>query len=892
MTEPRIGRTYVPADVEARIDQSWQDANAFACDPASVADPFVVMMPPPNVTGSLHIGHALNMTLQDVLSRYWRMRGRDVLWQPGSDHAGIATQMVVERQLEEEGGKDRKALGRDAFVERVWAWKRESGGMIGRQLRRLGASADWSRERFTLDDGLSGAVRQVFVQLHRDGLIYRDKRLVNWDTKLRTAISDLEVNATEVKGGFWYIRYPFADGDGSLTVATTRPETMLGDTCVAVHPEDERAAHWVGREVRLPLTDRVIPVVADPYVDPEKGTGVVKITPAHDFNDFEVGRRHEQTPINILEADGSLNANVPSEYRGLDRFDARKRIVRDLREQGLLEREEEILHTVPIGDRSQTIVEPWLTDQWFVDAKTLAQPAIRAVEEGLTRFVPEGWANTFFEWMRNIQPWCVSRQLWWGHRIPAWYGPDGKVFVAETAAAAESEAAEVYGSPVSLTQDEDVLDTWFSSALWPFSTLDWPERQDLVERYYPGSVLVTGFDIIFFWVARMMMLGLHFQKQVPFRDVYIHALVRDAKGRKMSKSEGNVIDPLELMDRYGTDAVRFTLVAMAAQGRDIRLAEERVKGYRNFVTKLWNAARFLELQGAGEPAPTNRPVPTANLNRWIEDAADEAQNAVSEAIAAYRFDDAAAIAYRFLWHIYCDWYLELAKPLLTSDRADLRAETQASAAAAFAVILRMLHPLMPFVTERLWALREESKSLLALTPWPESARETDRGAKAEIEWLIAFVSEVRSVRSELRVPQAAQIDIRFQTMTPTAEVALSMHAEAVRKLARIASIETGASAAEGVAELEVQGVVAAMPLAGAIDVEAERTRLDKELGSLRTDIRKFGAKLSNPAFVDRAPPHVVNEQRERMTAAEDRLNRIERALARLGKPTEAVQCEA
>ena len=887
MPEQRIGRAYEPASVESRIYQAWEDTGAFACDPDSAKDPFVVMMPPPNVTGSLHIGHALNMTLQDVLSRYWRMRGRDVLWQPGSDHAGIATQMVVERQLADECGPDRKALGREAFVERVWAWKRESGGTINRQLRRLGASADWSRERFTLDEGLSAAVRQVFVRLHREGLIYRDKRLVNWDTQLRTAISDLEVDTREVKGGFWYIRYPFADGDGHVTVATTRPETMLGDTCVAVHPEDPRTADFVGRDVRLPLTDRVIPVVADAYVDPEKGTGAVKITPAHDFNDFEVGRRHDQPPINILNADGTLNANVPAVYRDLDRFEARKRVVADLDAAGLLEREEEIVHTVPFGDRSQTVIEPWLTDQWFVDAKTLAGPAIQAVEEGRTRFVPANWANTYFEWMRNIQPWCISRQLWWGHRIPAWYGPDGTVFVAESEAEAMAAAEQAFGKPVPLAQDADVLDTWFSSGLWPFSTLDWPARSDLVGRYYPGTVLVTGFDIIFFWVARMMMMGLHLQEQVPFRDVYIHALVRDAKGRKMSKSEGNVIDPLELMDRYGTDAVRFTLVAMAAQGRDIRLAEDRVKGYRNFVTKLWNAARFLELQGAGQAAPAARPAPALSLNRWIEAEAARAAEAVGAAIEAYRFDEAAAVAYQFLWHTYCDWYLELAKSLLAGSDAAARTETQASAAAVFAQVLRMLHPIMPFVTEELWSLRQETGRLLALTPWPDQAPAPDPEARGEIEWLMAFVSEVRSVRSELRVPQAAAVGIRFRSLTPEAERALAVHGEAMRRLARIESFAADEGQVTEAAELEAAGTVALMPLAGTIDIAAERTRLGKELDALRKDIARFEAKLANPSFVDRAPPAVVQEQRDRKTGAIVRSERIERALARLGTGMEA-----
>ncbi len=881
MTEERLARAYDPAAVEPRVYKAWEEAGVFFAHPNSKAKPFAVMMPPPNITGSLHIGHALNMTLQDVLTRFHRMQGCDSLWQPGSDHAGIATQMVVERQLTEEGGPRREEMGREAFVERVWQWRGESGGTINRQLRRLGASPDWTRERFTLDEGLSRAVRRTFVRLHRDGLIYRDKRLVNWDVELRTAVSDLEVVQKETKGTFWHIRYPLVSGEGHLTVATTRPETMLGDTCVAVHPDDNRYKNIVGSMVELPLTGRTIPVVADTHADPEKGSGAVKITPAHDFDDFEVGRRHGQELINILEADGTLNANVPEPYRGLDRFEARQRIVADLEAQGLLERTEETLHTIPFGDRSGTVIEPWLTDQWFVNATSLAGPAIEAVEKGKTRFVPETWTHTYFEWMRNIQPWCISRQLWWGHRIPAWHASDGKIFVAETETEAIEAAEKHYGKPVELFQDEDVLDTWFSSGLWPFSTLGWPDKTSELKRYYPGTVLVTGFDIIFFWVARMMMLGIHLMGEVPFRDVYIHALVRDAKGRKMSKSEGNVIDPLELMDRYGTDAVRFTLVAMAAQGRDIRLSEDRVGGYRNFVTKIWNAARFLDLQGAGSTASAKAGPPAHPLNRWIENVAGKTANEVAKALKDYRFDHAAFLAYGFTWRTFCDWYLEIAKPLLQGENENVKKEIRTSASRVFSVLLRILHPMMPFVTEELWKLREESKNLLASEPWPEKRGQRDDKACAEIEWLIAFVSEVRSVRAELRVPQAAKLSVAFTTMTETAEACLGRYREAISRLARIDSFAEKVTTGSGVAEISVQGAVAVIPFGDVIDVDAERIRLAKDTESLETEIDRLGKKLTNPQFVERAPENIVEEQRARFEKVRAQRDRIKHALRNL-----------
>ncbi len=643
-----LDKTYHPGSVEKEVQARWEAKNLFSSSRNS-GDPWTVMMPPPNVTGSLHMGHALNMTLQDVASRYYRMRGRKVLWQPGMDHAGIATQMVVERQLAEEG-IDRRSLGRDKFVERVWKWKEASGGTIGTQLRRLGASTDWERERFTLDEGLSKAVRKVFVSLYGDGLIYRDKRLVNWDCELVTAISDLEVEQRETQGNLWYIKYPI-EGEGSewITVATTRPETMLGDTGVAVHPEDPRYKNFIGRNVILPLVGRRIPIVGDNYSDPEKGSGAVKITPAHDFNDFEVGKRHDLEAINILDSKGCLNDLVPDPYKGMDRNEARERVVADLRSLGLMESIEEHIHTVPFGDRSGTVIEPWLTDQWYVDAKTLAEPAIEAVKSGQVGFIPKNWENTYFEWMTNIQPWCVSRQLWWGHRIPAWFGPDGEIFVAMTAKEAAVAAEEHYGYQVALSQDEDVLDTWFSSALWPFSTLGWPDSSRVLDQHYPGNVLVTGFDIIFFWVARMMMMGIHFMEKAPFSDIYIHALVRDEKGQKMSKSKGNIIDPLELMDLYGTDALRFTLVAMAAQGRDIKLAEQRIVGYRNFITKLWNAARFGEMNGCSLDAGFDPSECGGAINRWLVGKAADCTSSVEMAIESYRFNEAADTLYHFTW---------------------------------------------------------------------------------------------------------------------------------------------------------------------------------------------------------------------------------------------------
>ncbi|MEQ9047175.1 MAG: valine--tRNA ligase [Sneathiellaceae bacterium] len=881
-----LDKTYDAQAVEARIYDAWEQSGAFECG-RSDGRPYTIVIPPPNVTGSLHIGHALNNTLQDILCRFERMRGRDVLWQPGMDHAGIATQMVVERQLAEQGIK-RRDIGRDDFVRRVWEWKAQSGGRITTQLRRLGASCDWRRERFTMDDGLSRAVLKVFVRLHKEGLIYRDKRLVNWDPKLRTAISDLEVENREVDGQLWYFRYPLADDPSRhVVVATTRPETMLGDTAVAVHPEDERYRDIVGRDVLLPLADRRIPVVADEHSDPEKGSGAVKITPAHDFNDFEVGRRHDLPMINILDADANLNDAVPEPYRGLERYEARKRVVADMEALGLLEKVETQRHAVPYGDRGGVPIEPWLTDQWYVDAATLARPAIDAVERGAISFVPRTWEKTYFEWMRNIEPWCISRQLWWGHQIPAWYGPDGTVFVEEDEAQAQEAAQAHYGRDVELVRDEDVLDTWFSSALWPFSTLGWPDRTPGLARYYKTDVLVTGFDIIFFWVARMVMMGIHLMEEVPFHTVYVHALVRDEKGQKMSKSKGNVMDPLDLVESYGADAVRFTLTAMAAQGRDIKLSEQRIEGYRNFGTKLWNAARFAEMNGCLPVAGWQPAAATTTLNRWIVDRLAAVAADVTEALEAYRFNDAALATYQFTWGTFCDWYLELAKPVLNGEDGPEKAETQACCAWALGQILHLLQPLMPFVAEELWArlyrpiLQEEG--WLMHRAWPDAAAlPRAPQAAAELDWVIALIGEVRALRAEMNVPAAARIDMIVNGADAQRQDWLTRHDEAIRRLARLEQVTTDGPVPSGAAQLVLGEVTVVLPLANVIDLEQEKRRLGKQLDKLGGDIAKIEGKLGNASFLSRAPEHVVEEQREQREQAQATVARLRQALARLG----------
>jgi valyl-tRNA synthetase len=877
-----LDKTYRPDEVEPRQYAAWEASGGFACDPASARRPYTIMMPPPNVTGSLHMGHALTFTLQDVLIRFERMRGRDALWQPGTDHAGIATEIVVTNQLAERQ-IDKHQLGREKFVERVWEWKAESGGTIVNQLRRLGASPDWARERFTMDPGLAAAVRKVFVQLYREGLIYRDKRLVNWDPEMHTTISDLEVDSRETKGKLWHIRYPIEGEDGRyVVVATTRPETMLGDTGVAVHPEDGRFADLVGKNVRLPLVGRLIPIVADEYADPEMGSGAVKITPAHDFNDFAVGQRHDLAMINIFDADARLNDNAPEAYRGLDRFAARKRVLADLEAAGLIEKVDDHTLMVPHHDRSGVVIEPWLTDQWYCNAKVLAEPAIAAVETGQTVFVPRQWENTFFEWMRNIQPWCISRQLWWGHQIPAWYAPDGAVFVAESEAEARAEAEAKFGAGVALRRDADVLDTWFSSALWPFSTLGWPEPTAEVARYYPGDVLVTGFDIIFFWVARMMMMGLHFKGEVPFRTVYIHALVRDERGQKMSKSRGNIIDPLELIGRYGCDALRFTLSALAAPGRDIKLAESRVEGYRNFVTKLWNAARYAEMNGAAFDPGFDPRTCRRTLNRWIAGATRDCALAVTQALEAYRFDDAANRLYAFVWGGFCDWYLEFSKPILQGEDAPAQAETRATIGWVLAQIVHLLHPLMPYVTEEVWAQLSGGAGLLLTAGWPELAADLhDPDSAAEMDWVVAAISAIRAVRSEINVPAAARVPLLVKDADDTVAARLDRHREHILRLARVETIELVEAVPSGSVAVVVDGTSLILRLGDVVDLTQEKTRLGKEIGRLDADLAKFAAKLGNPGFLAKAKPEVIEEQREREADTRRDRDRLKAAYERL-----------
>ena len=877
-----LDKTYRPQQVEERIYAEWERAGAFAADPDSGANPYTIMIPPPNVTGSLHMGHALTFTIQDILIRHQRMGGRDALWQPGTDHAGIATQMVVERLLEADG-KTRHDLGRDKFIERVWEWKAQSGGAITHQLRRLGSSFDWSRERFTMDEGLSRAVRKVFVDLYKQGLIYRDKRLVNWDPKLHTAISDLEVEQRQVIGKMWYFKYPVeGDGDRHVTVATTRPETMLGDTAVAVHPDDHRYAALVGRTCLLPIVGRSMPIVADEYADPEKGTGAVKITPAHDFNDFEVGLRHGLDIINVLDPDARLNENAPEAYRGQDRYEARQGIVDEMGALGLLERVEENEMAVPYGDRSGVVIEPWLMDQWFVDAKTLARPAIEAVEQGKTVFVPKHWENTYFEWMRNIQPWCISRQIWWGHQIPAWYGPDGEIFVELSEEEAAAAAKRHYGEAADLRRDEDVLDTWFSSALWPFSTLGWPDETKELGRYYPTDVLVTGFDIIFFWVARMIMAGIHFMGETPFHTVHIHALVLDEKGQKMSKSKGNIIDPLELMDTYGTDALRFTLAALAVQGNDIKLAESRVEGYRNFATKLWNAARFCQINGC-EPSPGFDPGDCRlTLNRWIVGRSELVLGEVDRALGAYKFNEAANALYHFTWGTFCDWYLEFSKPVFQGADKGAAAETRATAAWVLDRILILLHPFMPFVTEELWA-EAERPAMLISTRWPEAGLALDDAdAQGEMDWVVRLISQVRARRAEMRVPAAAKIPLLLKDAGPDSLARLESHRDLICSLARLSAAGAADGEAPGGAVQDViDEATIILPLADVIDVAEEKARLEKEIARLVADIQQIDKKLANRQFLAKAPADVVEKQKERRADSERARLKLDAAHGRL-----------
>jgi len=903
-----IDKTYQPNEVEGRIYKAWEDAQAFRAGKPerAAAKPYSIVIPPPNVTGSLHMGHALNNTLQDILARFQRMRGRDVLWQPGTDHAGIATQMVVERQLMERQLPGRREMGREAFLKRVWEWKAESGGTIVNQLKRLGASCDWSRERFTMDEGLSKAVLKVFVELYRDRLIYKDKRLVNWDPKLSTAISDLEVVQVETKGSLWHLRYPLEgktfnpeDPSTFIVVATTRPETMLGDAAVAVHPDNERYKALVAKNVILPLVGRKIPIIADEYSDPEKGSGAVKITPAHDFNDFEVGKRHNLPQINILSIEAKIALKGNDDFmaglsaspdleatltlHGMDRFAARKQIVARLEEKGLVDKIEPHGLSVPHGDRSNVVIEPFLTDQWYVNAKKIAEPAITAVREGKTTFIPKNWEATYFNWMENIQPWCISRQLWWGHQIPAWYAADGKYFVALTENEAQAEADKHYGQAMPLKRDEDVLDTWFSSALWPFSTLGWPDETPEVARFYPTNALVTGFDIIFFWVARMMMMGLHFKKEVPFHDVYIHRLVRDASGAKMSKSKGNVVDPLGVIDEFGADALRFTLARNVAPSHDIRLGPQDVENNRNFATKLWNAARFVEFNGAKRVAGFNPKSAKEALNRWIAHETAKAAAEITQAIETYAFNEAAGAAYRFVWNVYCDWYVELSKPLLTGPDGAAKDETRAMAAWALDEILKLLHPFMPFITEELWAVTAEQgpkrSALLALSDWPKLEGLADEKAESEIGWVIDLITAVRSVRAEMNIANA--IPLLLVGVSAETQGRAERWAEFIKRLARVSEISSAASAPKGSVQLLVRGEVAAVPLIGVIDLDAERARLAKELAKAEADIGRVDAKLNNANFVARAPEEVVEEEKEKRAEASGRKEKIAEALERL-----------
>ncbi len=944
-----LEKTYDSAAVEPKIAAKWDEADAFraGANAKPGADSFTIVIPPPNVTGSLHMGHALNNTLQDVMVRFERMRGKDVLWQPGMDHAGIATQMVVERKLMEQQLPGRRDMGRDAFIEKVWEWKGESGGLIFNQLKRLGASCDWSRERFTMDEGLSQAVLEVFVTLYKEGLIYKDKRLVNWDPKLLTAISDLEVEQHEIKGNLWHLRYPLEPGvtyqypiafdeEGKptewetrdyLVVATTRPETMLGDTGVAVNPEDERYKSIVGKHVILPIVGRRIPIVADNYADPTAGTGAVKVTPAHDFNDFDVGKRTGLRAINILNIDGTITIKDNEDFlegldhpaalhgawdrlEGQDRFYARKVIVEIFEEAGLLDKIEPHKHMVPHGDRGGVPIEPRLTEQWYVDAKTLAEPAIASVREGRTNFVPKNWDKTYYEWMENIQPWCVSRQLWWGHQIPAWYGPDGQVFVEKTEEEALQAAIQHYLShegPMKafvqdklenfqpgeiLTRDEDVLDTWFSSALWPFSTLGWPDKTPELARYYPTSVLVTGFDIIFFWVARMMMMSLHFMKDEnddpvePFHTVYVHALVRDKNGQKMSKSKGNVIDPLELIDEYGADALRFTLAIMAAQGRDVKLDPARIAGYRNFGTKLWNATRFAEMNGVKSDPHFVPEAAELTINRWILTELARTERDVTEALEAYRFNDAAGALYRFVWNQFCDWYLELLKPVFGGEDEGAKAEAQACSAYVLEEIYKLLHPFMPFMTEELWAHTagegQERDGLLCHAEWP-SPSYADNAAADEINWLIDLVSGIRSVRSEMNVPPSATAPLVVVGANSLTRERLFRHDAAIKRLARVEAVSLAEAAPKGAAQIIVAEATACLPLGNLIDLSAEKSRLEKAIAKAEGEVARIDGKLSNEKFVANANPEVVEAERERHAELTSQIESLRTALARVSE---------
>ena len=878
-----INTKYDPSESERRIYNTWESEGFFK--PTGVGDErFSIVMPPPNVTGSLHMGHALNTTLQDILVRYQRMKGKDVLWQPGTDHAGIATQMVVERNLAAENGLDRKSLGRETFIEEIWKWKEKSGGAITEQLRRLGASCDWSRERFTMDDGLSEAVVKVFVDLYNDGLIYKDKRLVNWDPGLKTAISDLEVIQKEIEGNLWYIKYPFEeDTKNSIIIATTRPETMFGDTAIAVHPDDERYKKLIGKKIIIPVVNRVIPIIEDEYADPEQGSGAVKITPAHDFNDFEVGKRNNLEMISILDINGDLNDNTPKEWQGLDRFEARELLLEKLEDDGYLVRAEPYLNSVPHGDRSNVIIEPYLTDQWYVDAKTLAKPAIENVKNGETKFIPENWSKTYFEWMNNIQPWCISRQLWWGHRIPAWYTDEGEVIVAKSEDEAKIIAKEKYGND-KISRDEDVLDTWFSSALWPFSTLDWPNDVNDLDRFYPTSLLITGFDIIFFWVARMMMMGLYFQKKIPFSEVYIHALVRDESGQKMSKSKGNVVDPIELIDQYGADSLRFTLASMASQGRDIKMSQSRVEGYRNFGTKLWNASRFCEINDCSKYQKVDLENLKCILTNWILGEIIKTDKKINLYLDEYKFNEASNEIYHFIWHIFCDWYLELIKPYFESSDSQNLKEIKDVTAFALKFILTKLHPFMPFITEELWENLGYKEKPLILSEWDLNLPEKeDVNLSLNTSLLIEIISSVRSIRSELNIPSKAYLSLEVKEKNYEKLSKIENVNVLLNKLVRIDTIANVSNFSDRAASFSVLEIDFSLVIDDSIDLSMELLRIEKEEGKISQDINLLKKKLDNKNFVEKAPKNVVQENIDRLDDLNSNLIKVRESKLFIGK---------
>ncbi len=876
-----IDKTYKPSDIESRIYSKWESSGSFSVKLDGKKPTYTIMMPPPNVTGSLHMGHALNHTLQDILVRFHRMKGFDVLWQPGTDHAGIATQSVVEKQMDKEG-LSRHDLGLDKFLNRVWEWKKHSGGTIVKQLKRLGVSPDWSRERFTMDEGLSKSVREVFVKLYNEKLIYRDKRLVNWDSQLNTAVSDIEVDNIETNGKMYYVRYPIDGEENSyIVIATTRPETMLGDTAVAVHPEDDRYKELIGKKIKLPLSNRLIPIISDEYCDPEKGTGAVKITPAHDFNDFEVGKRHNLDVINILNHHACINDAAPEKYRGLDRFVARKQIIKDLEDLNLFIEAKDTIHMVPHSERTGVVIEPYLTDQWFVDAKTLSIPAIEAVKSKKTCFVPKNWENTYFEWLNNIQPWCISRQLWWGHRIPAWFGPDGEFFVALDENEASILAEKHYGKSVKLSQDNDILDTWFSSALWPFSTLGWPDQTTALEKCYPGDVLITGHDIIFFWVARMMMFGLHFKKEIPFKEVCMTALVRDEHGQKMSKSKGNVVDPIEFIDIYGSDALRFSLASLAGPGRDINFSISQVEGYRNFATKIWNAFRFCQHNECNfndkfDPLKVNH-----NINKWIILEVSKLSKNLEKDLKHYRFDEACSHLYQFTWACFCDWYIEFSKPLLQDGNEEIKSETKETTAWVFSQILHLIHPFMPYISEELWSSLSGKKDLLISSNLCDlSIIEENDFVEKEINKIISFITNLRFLRNQLNISPGKFLKISYESLSKTSIEHIDKYSLILQKIGRIDSFES-IKTPKTSASLICEGESFNIDLEGILDIEKEKKRISNELKKVEKEINQINNKLSNKDFVAKAPKDVINKNVQRLDEAKSQEKEIKQAYNRL-----------